>query len=382
MKKHQNMLLSGKTILLLIGILLVCLVLVVVTGIRIIHEENIQLIGESDTDLASLQTLSYDLTFFLNRSALLQKNGNLPDSVIEIQAGKPLDEVLAELQAVGTVTNSSLLRKVLIYTGADRKILPGKYPVAAGSSITEIASILKDPNASLIDFAVLPGWRKEEIAAALPTSGLSVIPEEFLSIVNQPVMDEALISIGVNSYEGFLFPGQYVFHRNITAGDFVVSLTHRFQSELTPELTEGFTNHGLTIYQAVTLASIIQREAVKDEEKPIIASVFLNRLNSSMSLQSDPTVQYALGYNSNWGWWKSPLSLDDLQTDSTYNTYIIAGLPPSPISNPDLASLRAVAFPAETNYFYFRALCDGSKLHVFSETLEGHINNACPESES
>lgn len=382
MKKHQNMLLSGKTILLLIGILLVCLVLVVVTGIRIIHEENIQLIGESDTDLASLQTLSYDVTFFLNRSTLLQKNGNLPDSVIEIQAGKPLDEVLAELQAVGTVTNSSLLRKVLIYTGADRKILPGKYPVAAGSSITEIASILKDPNASLIDFAVLPGWRKEEIAAALPTSGLSVIPEEFLSIVNQPVMDEALISIGVNSYEGFLFPGQYVFHRNITAGDFVVSLTHRFQSELTPELTEGFTNHGLTIYQAVTLASIIQREAVKDEEKPIIASVFLNRLNSSMSLQSDPTVQYALGYNSNWGWWKSPLSLDDLQTDSTYNTYIIAGLPPSPISNPDLASLRAVAFPAETNYFYFRALCDGSKLHVFSETLEGHINNACPESES
>jgi UPF0755 protein len=382
MKKHQNMLLSGKTILLLIGILLVCLVLVVVTGIRIIHEENIQLIGESDTDLASLQTLSYDVTFFLNRSTLLQKNGNLPDSVIEIQAGKPLDEVLAELQAVGTVTNSSLLRKVLIYTGADRKILPGKYPVAAVSSITEIASILKDPNASLIDFAVLPGWRKEEIAAALPTSGLSVIPEEFLSIVNQPVMDEALISIGVNSYEGFLFPGQYVFHRNITAGDFVVSLTHRFQSELTPELTEGFTNHGLTIYQAVTLASIIQREAVKDEEKPIIASVFLNRLNSSMSLQSDPTVQYALGYNSNWGWWKSPLSLDDLQTDSTYNTYIIAGLPPSPISNPDLASLRAVAFPAETNYFYFRALCDGSKLHVFSETLEGHINNACPESES
>lgn len=382
MKKHQNMLLSGKTILMLICILLVCLVLVVVTGVRIIHEENTQLLGESDTDLASLQTLSYDLTFFLNRSALLQKNGNLPDSVIEIQAGKPLDEVLAELQAVGTVTNSSLLRKVLIYTGADRKILPGKYPVAAGSSITEIASILKDPNASLIDFAVLPGWRKEEIAAALPTSGLSVIPEEFLSIVNQPVMDEALISIGVNSYEGFLFPGQYVFHRNITAGDFVVSLTHRFQSELTPELTEGFTNHGLTIYQAVTLASIIQREAVKDEEKPIIASVFLNRLNSSMSLQSDPTVQYALGYNSNWGWWKSPLSLDDLQTDSTYNTYIIAGLPPSPISNPDLASLRAVAFPAETNYFYFRALCDGSKLHVFSETLEGHINNACPESES
>jgi len=380
MKNHQSTALSGKTILWLVCILLVCLVLVIVTAARVIHEANTRLIGEQDNDLTSLQMLSYDVTFFMNQSALQQKNENLPDSVIEIQAGKPLDEVLAELQAGGTVTDSSLLRKVLIYTGTDRKILPGKYPIPRGSSIIEIASIVQDANAGLIDFAVLPGWRKEEIAASLPTSGLSITPQDFLAMANQPMSDEEMLSIGVLEYEGFFSPGLYAFHRNIKTADFVKSLTNRFQFELSAEIKAGFASQGLSIYQSVILASIIQREAIKDDEKSIIASVFINRLNNGMPLQSDPTVQYALGYSSDWGWWKSPLSLDDLQVVSPYNTYIASGLPPAPISNPDLASLRAVAFPSETSYFYFRALCDGSKMHVFSETLDEHINNACPES--
>jgi UPF0755 protein len=378
MTNENRPVVSGKTIVLLVSILLVGLVLVATIGSRLIHEENTRLIGESDNGLSSVQTFSYDITFLLNQNKLLQSNESLPDSIIEIESDKPLDEVLTDLQNNKMVKDSSLLRKALIYTGADRKILPGKYPVPAGSSILKIAAILQDPNASLIDFVVLAGWRKEEIASVLPTSGLSIAPDDFLSITNQPVTDEGLLSLGVTGYEGFFSPGMYSFHRNITTPDFVNALTARFQSELTSDLVGGFEKSGLSVYQAVVIASIIQREAVHDEEKPVIASVFLNRINNGMPLQSDPTVQYALGFNPEWGWWKSPLSLDDLKTDSIYNTYIIAELPPTPISNPDMASLQAVAFPAETNYFYFRALCDGSKLHVFSETLEEHINNACP----
>jgi UPF0755 protein len=369
---------SGKAIILLVSILLVCLVLIATIGVRLIHEENTRLIGVSDSGLSFLQTFSYDITFLINQNKLLQSNESLPDSIIEIKPDKPLNEILNDLQNNNMVVDSSLLRKALIYTGADRRILPGKYPIPAGSSIQKIAAILQDPDASLIDFVVLPGWRKEEIAAVLPTSGLSVTPEDFLIIINQPVADEGLLSLGVTGYEGFLSPGMYSFHRNIATPDFITALSGRFQSELTSDLTGGFEKSGLSVYQAVIIASIIQREAVRDEEKPLIASVFLNRIKNGMQLQSDPTVQYALGFNPEWGWWKSPLSLDDLKTESIYNTYIIAGLPPTPISNPDMASLQAVAFPAETNYFYFRALCDGSKLHVFSETLEEQINNACP----
>ena len=110
------------------------------------------------------------------------------------------------------------------------------------------------------------------------------------------------------------------------------------------------SNRDLTVYQAVTLASMVEREAVHEEEQPLIASVYLNRLKIGMKLDADPTVQYAIGYNIlQQTWWTNPLSLLDLQVNSVYNTYIYAGLPPTPIANPSLGALRAVAFPAETN---------------------------------
>jgi UPF0755 protein len=127
------------------------------------------------------------------------------------------------------------------------------------------------------------------------------------------------------------------------------------------------------------MASIIQREAVVDTEMPLIASVFYNRLAAGMDLQTDPTVQYALGYNNAQGtWWTNPLSRDDLNFDSPYNTYIYYGLPPGPISNPGEAALDAVAYPAESKYYYFQARCDGSGLHNFAETFEQHQENYCP----
>jgi UPF0755 protein len=130
--------------------------------------------------------------------------------------------------------------------------------------------------------------------------------------------------------------------------------------------------------EAVTLASIVEKEAIIDDEKPMIASVFYNRLAIGMRLETDPTVQYGLGYNpSTQSWWKSPLTISDLAVNSAYNTYLITGLPPTPICNPDLGSLRAVAFPAETPYFYFRAACDGSGRHNFAITFEEHDNNQC-----
>jgi UPF0755 protein len=112
---------------------------------------------------------------------------------------------------------------------------------------------------------------------------------------------------------------------------------------------------------------------------PLIASVFLNRLNADIKLDADPTVQYAVGYNAAQAtWWTNPLSFEDLQLDSPYNTYLYAGLPPGPICNPSIDALRSVAFPAQTPYYFFRAACDGSGRHLFAETFDEHVNNACP----
>ncbi len=179
--------------------------------------------------------------------------------------------------------------------------------------------------------------------------------------------------------EGFLFPGEYVLPRDMRAGQLVAFLVNNAALALTPEMRAGFSRQGLDVYQAVTLASIIQREAVLMEEQPIIASVFFNRFAVGMNLETDPTIQYALGFNpATDSWWKSPLSLGDLQNPSPYNTYLNPGLPPGPICNPSLGALQAVAYPAQTPYYFFRARCDGSRTHAFSETYEQHLQNACP----
>jgi UPF0755 protein len=148
----------------------------------------------------------------------------------------------------------------------------------------------------------------------------------------------------------------------------------------TPELLAGIQAQNLSFHEALTLASIIERETRADEEKATMASVFYNRLAKGMPLQTDPTVQYALGFDpAGQTWWRPDLTLTDLGVDSQDNTYLYLGLPPGPISNPSLASLEAVAFPVQSPYFYFRAKCDGSGTHAFSITYEEHLNNACPQ---
>jgi UPF0755 protein len=128
----------------------------------------------------------------------------------------------------------------------------------------------------------------------------------------------------------------------------------------------------------VTLASIIQRETLVEEEMPLMASVLYNRLAQGMRLQVDPTVQYAVGFQAGrGGWWVNPLLDADLALDSPFNTYLYYGLPPGPICSPSPAALEAVAYPLVSSYLYYRAACDGSGRHNFAETYLQHLSNAC-----
>ncbi len=181
-----------------------------------------------------------------------------------------------------------------------------------------------------------------------------------------------------STLEGFLFPDTYLIEPDSNAQDIVFTMLANFEKRLDQEIHQGFTNQGLTIFEGVILASIVEREAVLPEERTRIAAVFHNRLNLGMPLEADPTVQFALGTQADVNWWKPALTYDDLEIDSPYNTYRYAGLPIGPIANPGLDSLRAVAFPDQTNELYFRTLCDGSGGHAFAVTFEEHLLNACP----
>ena len=295
-----------------------------------------------------------------------------------IEQGESVPSMAARLQEDGFISNADAFRDYLIYKGLDISIQAGDYKLNPALSIVDIAHELQDATPEDVTFVVLPGWRMEEIAASLPTSGLTITSDEFLALAaSHPGGYDFFLSSA--SSEGFLFPDTYILPRDTTPEQFLDELVRNFSLHLTNELREGFARQGLTVYQAVTLASLVQREAVQPEEQPIIASVFLNRLNAGIKLDSDPTVQYALGYNAvQQTWWTNPLSAADLQLNSPYNTYLYPNLPPGPIASPGLSALTAVAFPANTTYFYFRARCDDSGLHNFAETLDEHITNACP----
>ena len=307
----------------------------------------------------------------------LDSSGQEQDFVIEM--GESVDSVANHLEAVGLIRDAESFRSYLIYSGLDTSIQAGEYQLSTAMSAMDIAHELQDATPEEVTFVVLPGWRVEEVAESLSTSGLPITEDEFLSAVQDPPNQYDFVA-GADSVEGFLYPDSYTFSRNLSsAEEMIQEMVRNFAVHLTPDLIDGFQRQGLSVYEAVTLASMVEREAVQEEEQALIASVYLNRLNIGMKLDADPTVQYAIGYNLlQQTWWTNPLSLIDLQVNSLYNTYRYEGLPPSPIANPSLGALRAVAEPAETNYLFFRARCDGSGFHDFSETFDEHLENGCP----
>jgi UPF0755 protein len=172
------------------------------------------------------------------------------------------------------------------------------------------------------------------------------------------------------SLEGYLFPETYRVSRHTDAATLVRLMVDRFEHVLTPELRKATESRGLSVHQLVTLASLVEKETARAEERPIVAAVYLNRFRIGMALQCDPTVIYALQRE---GKYDGNLRRDDLAFDSPYNTYRYAGLPPGPIASPGKASLEATAHPADVGYLYFVSRNDGS--HVFATTLAEHNRN-------
>jgi UPF0755 protein len=360
-------------------LLFVMIIFVAVIIYLIVPRLAAESFGSSSPALTASQRWIYGAKLLLNKEKLLE-NGCLAGKPIdfEITQGESIYSISSDLQAKGLITNAEDFRNYLIYKGYDTNILANHYSLNCTSSPVDIAGQIKNNFQENVIFNILPGWRSEEIANALASSGIEVDAQEFLAVVKNPstLQLPEYIPQG-SSVEGFLFPGEYTISRKISAQELVQTFISRFESEMTRNNVSLSPQNGLDFYQTIVLASIIQRETYAEAERPLIASVFYNRLASGMKLETDPTVQYALGYNEKWGWWKSPLSSDDLNVTSDFNTYQVSGLPPSPIANPDLSSIQAAESPQQSNYYYFRAKCDNSGMHLFAQTLDEQIANAC-----
>ncbi len=338
----------------------------------------IRAVGPISDHLVGFQRFQYSaLILWYNGLITSPADSTAGEIAFTIADGDGAATVAEHLEAAGIIRSADAFVTYLVFAGLDTGLQAGDFQLSPALAPTQIAQKLQDATPTQVNFVVLPGWRLEEVAAAMPTSGLDITPEQFLQVARAPLSNFDFLPPGASA-EGFLFPGEYILPRAIQAEQLVPLLMNNAALALSAEMRAGFARQNLDVYQAVTLASIIQREAVIAEEQPTIASVFFNRLDVDMRLETDPTIQYALGFNPDLHtWWKVPLSAADLAINSPYNTYNIPGLPPGPISNPSLSALQAVAYPAQTPYYYFRARCDGSGLHDFSETFAQHLQSGC-----
>ncbi len=338
-------------------------------------------LGPASPSLPVLQRVLLE-GYLLARASALDRPAGTHDAPadFEVIEGEAANQVVERLRDIGVVNDPLLLRAYLRYRGMDVGIEAGRYRLSGGMTVRELAEALQTARAPAVQLTVIEGWRLEQIALALRDTRLGLGDQEFIDAAHARPPGYSFSSLLPEppTLEGLLFPDTYQLTLDATAEEVLHAMLDNFERRVDGELRQGFAQQGLGLYQAVTLASIVEREAAVPDERPLIASVFLNRLAAGMNLDADPTVQYALGLQPDGSWWKSPLTATDLQLDSPYNTYRYPGLPPTPIASPGLSSLRAVAFPAQSAYFYFRALCDGSGRHAFAKTFEEHLQNACP----
>jgi UPF0755 protein len=182
------------------------------------------------------------------------------------------------------------------------------------------------------------------------------------------------------SLEGYIFPDTYSVPRDkVTARDVLLAALRNFDKKVTSQLRADLQAEGRTLYDAIRLASIVEREAGVEQDRPTIAGVYLNRLKDGMALDADPTIQYGLGNSRDPNTWWPQITQEDYQgVQSPYNTYLSTGLPPSPIANPALASIEAAIHPEKHPYYFFRTSCNNDGTHVFAKTLDEQIANACP----
>lgn len=287
-----------------------------------------------------------------------------------VREGEGWQETTTHLQDQGYVKQPLTFEAIVMLDGARGKLLPGRYELRRGMSARDIISTLTNESAAA-SITIPEGWRTEQIESRMIAEGLTTRAQWEQALSNPP--DNPVLTSKPSGVplQGYIFPDTYRFTEKNAARQLVYDSLATLNSKLTPTIRTGFAKQGLTVHQGLTLASIVEREAQVPWERPIIASVYLNRLHRGMKLQADPTTQYAVGKPGNW--WPSHLTYGDLANPSPYNTYVHKGLPPGPICNPGLPSIEAVAKPAHTQYLYFVAKGDGT--HVFAKTYAEHERN-------
>ena len=301
------------------------------------------------------------LLLFTARGWWSNQTGSVSDDkvtrTVVIAKGVSVEDIADQLKNEGLIKSPLVFKLLVKQKNMGDKLQAGSFKLSPYMSLEEMINILSG-GAVEVWVTLIEGWRVEEMAEAL-SEKLKVKSEKFLTLAK----------------EGYMFPDTYLFPNEITEEQIVRMMRDQFDKKYSDNLKAKIISKGLSEKEGVILASIVEREARSDKARTEVAGILLRRLNIDMGLNADATIQYALGYQPDEkSWWKRHLTRDDLKVDSAYNTYIHKGLPPTPICNPSLSALEAVAnADPKTPYLYYYHDSKGNS--HYAKTLEEHNEN-------
>lgn len=308
-------------------------------------------------------------TFWWN-DAIKPVSGSQENTSFVITKGSGTTQIANKLQKEGLIKSALAFRFYVQFTGRQNKVQAGEYELSPSASLIEIVDELtKGPRELWV--TIPEGLRREEIADKF-ASGLQKSPQD------KTIFTSQFLTLSQGK-EGMLFPDTYLFPKTASASAVVSSMTNTFDKRFDAKMRADMESQGFTLNQVLTLASILERETVTDEERPMVADILVKRWKADWPLQADATVQYAMANvrcktpADCVSWWPRPITADDLEISSPYNTYKFPGLPPAPIANSGLSSIKAVIYRQENDYWFY--LHDSEGVIRYAKTLEEHNAN-------
>ena len=284
------------------------------------------------------------------------------ERTVLVRSGQGFKAISVMLYNKGLILHPLKFRLFARIHGYDKHIKAGEYMLSNAMTPEKILQIMEQGKVLLHRLTIPEGYNLTQIARSVEAAGFGT-EADFFKIATDPEFVHSL-GIEAQTLEGYLFPDTYFFTIDATPKDIIHTMIKRFRQVFTEKWKNRAKSLGMTIHQVITLASIIEKETGIAEERPIISSVFHNRLKRKMRLESDPTVIYGLDdYNGN-------ITRENLEDPTPYNTYTIRGLPPGPISNCGVRAIKAALYPADTKYLYFVSKRDGT--HYFSTNFKEH----------
>ncbi|HCX27521.1 MAG TPA: endolytic transglycosylase MltG [Candidatus Portnoybacteria bacterium] len=314
--------------------------------------------------LAGLAYAAYEIYMPVNKT-------NLQAIEFVVEKGQGVKEISWRLQEAELIHSPFWFQAYVWVRHQGSYLQAGKYSLGQNFNMPEIASIITGGKviSNEVKITFPEGFTGQQIKARLIEQGVVAAS----SLGNDPVLDyqvqyKFLTDAPIETdLEGYFFPDTYIFERDVKKEEIIKKFLDNFDKKLTPDLREAISNQRRTIFEVITLASIVQQESVDETEMPLIAGVFAKRLQLGMALQSDATINFVTGKKD-----RQPL-YEDLKVQSPYNTYLYKGLPPGPICNPGLATIKAAISPQQTDYLYFLHPLNGAT--VFSKTADEHNRN-------